>query len=127
MEFDGPLTAQCITNDYPGHGIFRPGAINSPPLPCNEELLNGELYYLLPLDHHKQGGGLLDLAGGHIDHDGGLIDDLSSLPTSSCRMSSCGASDQLLLRSRHTPFPPSQSTRNHAWKCCLSTKMAFGG
>ncbi|GLJ54144.1 hypothetical protein SUGI_1159980 [Cryptomeria japonica] len=52
MEFDGPLTAECITNDYPGHGIFH-GCLTSTsqPLPHNEDLLNGELYYLLPLNH----------------------------------------------------------------------------
>lgn len=101
MEFDGPLTAQCITNDYPGHGIFRPGTVTSPPLPNNEELLNGELYYLLPLDHHRQGG--LDLAGGHIDEEGFIDDHAAALPASSCRLSSCGGSDQLLPKiSTHT-------------------------
>eukprot|EP01018_Ginkgo_biloba_P040245 Gb_39026 [translate_table: standard] len=93
MEFDGPLTAECITNEYPGHGIFHPGMI-SQPLPNNEELLNGELYYLLPLDHQKlqEGQGHMEGLEGSLEH--------SSAPY---RLSSGAGSDQLLPRiSTHT-------------------------
>ncbi|KAK9279495.1 hypothetical protein L1049_013174 [Liquidambar formosana] len=49
MELYAPITAECITNEFPGHAIFRSRDLFSQPLLHNEELLVGELYYLLPL------------------------------------------------------------------------------
>ncbi|XP_042484934.1 uncharacterized protein LOC122065187 [Macadamia integrifolia] len=49
MELYAPLTAEFITNEFPGHGIFRSHDLFSQPLIHNEELLVGQLYYLLPL------------------------------------------------------------------------------
>ncbi|GFP99346.1 serine/threonine-protein kinase edr1 [Phtheirospermum japonicum] len=47
------ITAETITNQLPGHGIFlSPAAANaslSPPLPYHEQLSAGQSYYLLPL------------------------------------------------------------------------------
>ncbi|XP_008777743.1 uncharacterized protein LOC103697615 [Phoenix dactylifera] len=54
MELHPPVTVECITNGFPGHGIFRSRDLFSKPLLHNEELVGGELYYLRPLsDSHK--------------------------------------------------------------------------
>ncbi|KAK9093795.1 hypothetical protein Scep_025264 [Stephania cephalantha] len=50
MELFAPITSECVTNEFPGHGIFRSADLFSRPLPHNEELHVGELYYLLPLN-----------------------------------------------------------------------------
>ncbi|KAG4917089.1 hypothetical protein JHK87_054646 [Glycine soja] len=51
MELYTPITAECITNEFSGHGIFRSRRdLFSEPLHHYEELHAGELYYLLPLD-----------------------------------------------------------------------------
>ncbi|KAK7397473.1 hypothetical protein VNO78_18647 [Psophocarpus tetragonolobus] len=50
MEMYIPITAECITREVTGHGIFRSqGDMLSEPLGHDEELQEGELYYLLPL------------------------------------------------------------------------------
>ncbi|XP_028779785.1 uncharacterized protein LOC114736180 [Neltuma alba] len=52
MELYAPITVECITNEFPGHGIFRRSrpAFFSEPMLHSDELVPGELYYLLPLD-----------------------------------------------------------------------------
>ncbi|CAJ1976033.1 unnamed protein product [Sphenostylis stenocarpa] len=51
MELYTPITAECLTNEFSGHGIFRSRRdLLSKPLHHDEELHAGELYYLLPLD-----------------------------------------------------------------------------
>ncbi|TKY64151.1 hypothetical protein E2542_SST14041 [Spatholobus suberectus] len=51
MELFSPITVECITNEFPGHGIFRSRRdMFSEPLPKTEELHGGEVYYLLPLN-----------------------------------------------------------------------------
>ncbi|XP_016486690.1 uncharacterized protein LOC107806930 [Nicotiana tabacum] len=52
MELYAPITANCITNEFPGHAIYRSHDMFSPPLFHNEELQAGESYYLLPLLNH---------------------------------------------------------------------------
>ncbi|KAG9453139.1 hypothetical protein H6P81_006043 [Aristolochia fimbriata] len=53
MELYPPISVECITNEFPGQGIFHSGDLLTSPRPQpllhNEELLPGELYYLLPL------------------------------------------------------------------------------
>ncbi|XP_021280882.1 uncharacterized protein LOC110414141 [Herrania umbratica] len=51
MELFAPITAECITNEFPGHAIYRTRDLFSQPLLHNEELHAGELYYLLPLNN----------------------------------------------------------------------------
>ncbi|CDP08621.1 unnamed protein product [Coffea canephora] len=58
MELYAPITAECITNEFPGHGIFRSRddqdpLLLSPPLHHKEELRAGKLYYLLPLNNNS--------------------------------------------------------------------------
>ena len=48
MELFAPIIAECITNEFPGHAIYRTRDLFSHPLLHNEELHAGELYYLLP-------------------------------------------------------------------------------
>ncbi|KAE7999294.1 hypothetical protein FH972_003741 [Carpinus fangiana] len=53
MELYAPITAECITNEFPGHGIFRSRDLFAQPLLHNEDLHVGQLYYLLPLNPYK--------------------------------------------------------------------------
>lgn len=50
MELYAPVTAESITNEFPGHAIYRTRDFLSQPLAHNEELHAGQLYYLLPLN-----------------------------------------------------------------------------
>ncbi|XP_009784546.1 uncharacterized protein [Nicotiana sylvestris] len=55
MELYAPITANCITNEFPGHAIYRSRDMFSPPLFHNEELQAGEIYSLLPqLKNHTK-------------------------------------------------------------------------
>ncbi|KAK8588112.1 hypothetical protein V6N13_087060 [Hibiscus sabdariffa] len=51
MELFAPITAECITNEFPGHAIYRTPDFLSQPLLHNEELHAGHLYYLLPMNN----------------------------------------------------------------------------
>ncbi|XP_004514926.1 uncharacterized protein [Cicer arietinum] len=54
MELQSPIIVECITNEFLHHGIFKNNSnIFSKPLPKNEELQGGEIYYLLPLNHYS--------------------------------------------------------------------------
>ncbi|XXG76192.1 hypothetical protein AAC387_Pa08g0601 [Persea americana] len=52
-----PITAECITNELPGHAIYRACDLFSHPLLHSEELVAGESYHLLPI--RPQRGGIL--------------------------------------------------------------------
>ncbi|PIN05771.1 hypothetical protein CDL12_21687 [Handroanthus impetiginosus] len=49
MEFHAPITVESITDEFPGHGIFRNHDLFWKPLPHSDVLLAGESYHLLPL------------------------------------------------------------------------------
>ncbi|XP_051137595.1 uncharacterized protein LOC127255880 [Andrographis paniculata] len=49
MEFAAPITVESITDEFPGHGIFRSHDLFWKPLPHTDVLLAGESYHLLPL------------------------------------------------------------------------------
>lgn len=53
MELFAPITVNCITNEFPGHAIFKSRDLVSQPLLHTEELHPGNLYYLLPLNPYK--------------------------------------------------------------------------
>lgn len=53
MELYAPITVESITNEFPGHAIFRRRDLFSQPLLHSDELHPGELYYLLPLNPYK--------------------------------------------------------------------------
>ncbi|RWR87671.1 UvrABC system protein C [Cinnamomum micranthum f. kanehirae] len=55
MELYPPITAECITNEFPGHAIFRTLDLFSQPLLHSEELTAGESYHLLPIRPHRGG------------------------------------------------------------------------
>ncbi|GFZ04985.1 hypothetical protein Acr_17g0005570 [Actinidia rufa] len=64
MEFNGTITAECITDEFPGHGIFRSHDLFWKPLPHHEVLLAGESYYLLPLNNRSLGSQIAQV--GHV-------------------------------------------------------------
>ncbi|KAJ8626176.1 hypothetical protein MRB53_019483 [Persea americana] len=50
MELYTPVTVQRITDEFPGQAIYhKDDVFTRRPLPNNEELHAGEMYYLLPL------------------------------------------------------------------------------
>ncbi|KAD2152069.1 hypothetical protein E3N88_41738 [Mikania micrantha] len=55
MEFCAPITAECITDEFPGHAIFRGNDLFWKPVPHHEILVPGNSYYLLPLDKTTKG------------------------------------------------------------------------
>ncbi|RDX66900.1 hypothetical protein CR513_54283, partial [Mucuna pruriens] len=52
MEFSAPVTVSFITNEFPGHAIFRSHDLFWKPLSQLEELEAGQSYYLLPLNNN---------------------------------------------------------------------------
>ncbi|GJU84122.1 receptor-type tyrosine-protein like protein [Tanacetum coccineum] len=53
MEFYAPVTAESITDEFPGHAIFRGHDLFWKPVPHHEFLVAGNSYYLLPLDKKR--------------------------------------------------------------------------
>ncbi|KAJ1385380.1 hypothetical protein SESBI_41701 [Sesbania bispinosa] len=53
MEFNAPVTVSFITNEFPGHAIFRSHDLFWKPLSQFDELEAGQSYYLLPLNNNK--------------------------------------------------------------------------
>ncbi|KAF7826247.1 RCC1 domain-containing protein [Senna tora] len=51
MELYAPITVESVTNQFPGHGIFRGATRHHHPMLHSDDLLPGQLYYLLPLHH----------------------------------------------------------------------------
>ncbi|XP_040990840.1 uncharacterized protein LOC121237972 [Juglans microcarpa x Juglans regia] len=50
MEFYAPVSVGYITQEFPGHGIFRSHDLFWKPLSPHEELVAGQSYYLLPVN-----------------------------------------------------------------------------
>ncbi|KAJ4847466.1 hypothetical protein Tsubulata_019171 [Turnera subulata] len=57
MELYAPITAECITNEFPGHALYR--SLSDQPLLHNEELHGGQLYYLLPLNTNNKNNNVI--------------------------------------------------------------------
>ncbi|KAK7270461.1 hypothetical protein RIF29_23616 [Crotalaria pallida] len=53
MEFSAPVTVSFITNEFPGHAIFRSHDLFWKPLNQFDELVQGQSYYLLPLNNNN--------------------------------------------------------------------------
>ncbi|XP_020210122.1 uncharacterized protein LOC109795113 [Cajanus cajan] len=53
MEFSAPVTVSFITNEFPGHAIFRSHDLFWKPLSNLDELEPGQSYYLLPLKNNN--------------------------------------------------------------------------
>lgn len=116
MELYAPITAHCITNEFPGHAIYRSHDMFSPPLYPNEELHGGESYYLLPILNHpiikSKRGIIRDEKEEKSDGD----DSRSNLPKSTpYRMSF--DNQRMLKRSEAEVFPTYNSTG--VWKVKL--------
>ncbi|XP_027357243.1 uncharacterized protein LOC113866625 [Abrus precatorius] len=54
MEFYAPITVNCITSEFPGHGIFPSHDLFWKPLSQFDELVAGQSYYLLPLNNQGE-------------------------------------------------------------------------
>lgn len=52
LEFYAPISAGSITDEFPGHRIFRTHDLFWKPLPYHKDLVAGESYYLLPFTGH---------------------------------------------------------------------------
>ncbi|XP_027364706.1 uncharacterized protein LOC113871804 [Abrus precatorius] len=81
MEFSAPVTVSFITNEFPGHAIFRSHDLFWKPLSQFDELEAGQSYYLLPLNNNNietpcGGGGEHVVRQGHVRS--------HSVPTTSC-------------------------------------------
>lgn len=57
MELYAPITAECVTNEFPGHAIFSSPRRNAQPLLHSESLCAGQYYYLLSTHKAKGAGG----------------------------------------------------------------------
>ncbi|XP_047951054.1 uncharacterized protein LOC125196535 [Salvia hispanica] len=57
MEFHAPVTVESITDEFPGHAIFRSQDLFWKPLPHSDVLAAGESYHLLPLLESSGSGG----------------------------------------------------------------------
>ena len=66
MEFYAPVTAESITNEFPGHGIFRSHDLFWKPLSHHEELQPGESYFLLPINNTGSISGCHVAQVGHV-------------------------------------------------------------
>jgi hypothetical protein len=64
LEFNTPITAGSITNEFPGHALFPSQDLFWRPLSLQEELQGGQSYYLLPLHNSKIGGQIV--REGHV-------------------------------------------------------------
>ncbi|KAL5195253.1 hypothetical protein HKD37_20G057153 [Glycine soja] len=53
MEFSAPVTVSFITNEFPGHAMFRSHDLFWKPLSQFDELEPGQSYYLLPLSNNN--------------------------------------------------------------------------
>ncbi|XP_060211011.1 uncharacterized protein LOC132638035 [Lycium barbarum] len=53
MEFVAPISVEFITEEFPGHGIFKSHDLFWKPLPSQELLVAGQSYYLLPLNQEQ--------------------------------------------------------------------------
>lgn len=53
MELYSPITAESITDEFPGYGLFTSPHRVSPPLLHHEHLYSGQYYYLLPLQYTR--------------------------------------------------------------------------
>lgn len=65
MEFSAPVTVSFITNEFPGHAIFRSHDLFWKPLSQFNELVSGQSYYLLPLNNNNNNNSTV-VRQGHI-------------------------------------------------------------
>ena len=64
LEFNTPITAGSITNEFPSHALFPSQDLFWRPLSLQEELRGGQSYYLLPLNNSNIGGQIV--REGHV-------------------------------------------------------------
>ncbi|KAK4752246.1 hypothetical protein SAY87_021044 [Trapa incisa] len=57
LEFQPPVTAGSLLDEFPGHRIVRSQELFWEPLPYNEGLIAGKTYYLFPFSGHATTAG----------------------------------------------------------------------
>ncbi|GAA0171242.1 hypothetical protein LIER_25326 [Lithospermum erythrorhizon] len=87
MDLNAPITVESITDEFPGHGIFRNHDILLKPLPHHEELLAGEQYHLLPLNSSRRKDGNVAQVGHVRSNSVPVFPQVSSFSSSSPSMS----------------------------------------
>ncbi|KAL2237860.1 uncharacterized protein LOC105164418 [Sesamum indicum] len=78
MEFSAPIKVESITDEFPGHGIFRSHDLFWKPLPHSDVLLPGEWYHLLPLLDAEGKGPTARV--GHVRSSSAPVQQLGSAP-----------------------------------------------
>ena len=117
MEFSAPVTVSFITNEFPGHGIFRSHDLFWKPLSQYDELEAGQSYYLLPLDNNNNNN---DVPSDHVVRQGHIRS--HSVPMITCpapyRMSlDYHQGIGLLKRSSMEPFSSRSSGSSSSNRC----------
>ncbi|KAL2324575.1 hypothetical protein Fmac_023633 [Flemingia macrophylla] len=69
MEFSAPVTVSFITNEFPGHAIFKSHDLFWKPLSNSDELEAGQSYYLLPLKTNNNNN-IIDTPCEHVVRQG---------------------------------------------------------
>lgn len=116
MELYAPITAECITNEFPGHGIFRSRDLFAQPLLHTEELHAGQLYYLLPLNPYKSNTTTNKQSDGGTAINTGNITSSSSIITTPYRMS---CDNQGLMKRFSDPEVVPRYNSTGVWKVKL--------
>ncbi|XP_058103344.1 uncharacterized protein LOC131246894 [Magnolia sinica] len=109
IELEGPIQVRTVVIDFPGYGIFRQGNVSTP-LSGHDQLLNGRLYYLLPVDMMRIGSNAEVME----ESDAG-----SETLTGSSRLSSGTASDLLTNLTVGPALEVLPSPGNGVWKVKL--------
>lgn len=121
MELYAPITAHCITNEFPNHAIYHSPNKFSPPLLHNEELHAGQSYYLLPLLNHHHPTTIKSKSRGrhHDEKEEKEKSDVSrsNLPQATPYRMSFDHNQRMLKRSEAEIFPTYNSTG--VWKVKL--------
>ncbi|KAI3713465.1 hypothetical protein L1987_72042 [Smallanthus sonchifolius] len=108
MEFYFPVTAESITDEFPGHAIFLGNDLFWKPIPHHEILVGGNSYYLLPLDKTK------GTKQGHVRS--------NSLPANTAAPYRMSFDSRRMFKRSYTDANSSSSSRNNGsgfWKVKL--------
>lgn len=112
MEFYPPITAACITDEFPGHAIFPSHDLFWKQLSHHEDLLPGKSYYLLPLNATT-----VTDPGGQIVRQGHVRS--NSIPTSLVSSYRMSCDYQGTLKRSYTEVFSKYNTSSGFWKVKL--------
>ncbi|KAJ0047605.1 uncharacterized protein LOC116117247 [Pistacia vera] len=112
MEFYPPITAACITDEFPGHAIFPSHDLFWKQLSHHEDLLPGKSYYLLPLNETT-----VTDPGGQIVREGHVRS--NSIPTSLVSSYRMSCDYHGTLKRSYTEVFSKYNTSSGFWKVKL--------